>query len=152
MTTPLVGKVAYNVIERRKAERAARGKVDGIVPRMSIGGGKWRHQDLEWSEGPSWPVSGLRMCVVGVRPWGTPHRPRAVLAKDAKERERIAWGHLVLLRYDPPLYRGRYDRRYCNGNIMLDGLLGAEVEILPAGTDVTAAMAVMTERCRGRGC
>lgn len=39
MTAPLVGEVAYNAVQRRKPERAARGKVDGIVPRMGIGAG-----------------------------------------------------------------------------------------------------------------
>jgi D-cysteine desulfhydrase family pyridoxal phosphate-dependent enzyme len=47
--------------------------------------------------------------------------------------------------------QGRHQAYYSNGNIMLDRLFGAEVEILPAGTDATAAMAVMTERCRSRG-
>jgi 1-aminocyclopropane-1-carboxylate deaminase/D-cysteine desulfhydrase-like pyridoxal-dependent ACC family enzyme len=47
--------------------------------------------------------------------------------------------------------KGRDRAYYRNGNIMLDRLFGAEIEIRPAGTDPTAAMAVIAEGLRNRG-
>ena len=46
---------------------------------------------------------------------------------------------------------GRNDAYRTSGNIMLNRLFGAAIEIEPAGTDATSAMSAVAERCRVRG-
>lgn len=59
--------------------------------------------------------------------------------------------HLVLTRNVPPDANREKDGYDRTGNILLDRLLGAEIQILPAGSDRDAAMAEIATKLRAAG-